>query len=83
MQEKRTTVETIFDEFGFTVKWVVEDHWADIEVYEITAIDDDGNLYPKKDYTSSEQLVRNIEDAETYLEGFIKWDGCSELDQGS
>jgi len=81
----RITVEDCLGDFGFRVRWSVQNHWADVEVFKVAArVDDEGGIaeFLQADWTNSDQLVRDINQAEHYLSGFIKWDGCSELDQG-
>lgn len=83
--EKRITVEDIFGDFGFRVKWSVVDHWADIEVYEVESRGTELNSKPqfhRKGAACSPDGVEDISEAEKYLEGYIKWDGCTELDMG-
>ncbi len=76
------------DDFGFRVRWRYSDYWADVEVFEYIAqdINNDGSRGPKsfnrKNFVSSPDPVYSIDEAESYLEGYIKWDGCSELDIG-
>lgn len=84
-QEKRTTTEDIFGEFGFRVRWAVSDYWANVEVYEIIAIECDTErvLFAREDARClPTDSTDNIDGAEKYLEGFVKWDGCTELYQG-
>lgn len=82
--EKRTTIEDVLGDFGFRVRWSVSDVWADLAVYDITGRDGDTNLplFNRRGYTSSPDPVESIDDAEPYLEGIVKWDGCTELNQG-
>lgn len=49
------------------------------EIYEVEAREVNGNkLYMRKGATQSGDFSGNIlEDAQPYLTGFIKWDGCS------
>ena len=69
--------------FGFRLKWEFQSYWASVKAYEITSYDDDDNIYfHKKDALCSSDEVENIDDADIYLEGHVKWDGCSELQQG-
>jgi len=81
----RVTVEDVFGDDGFRVRWSVKDHWADVEVYKIAAYDTRDILIPcfrKKGWKCSNELVLAIGEAEEYLTGFVKWDGCTELDMG-
>jgi len=83
MPEKRITIEDILGDFGFRVRWSVLDYWADVEVFEIAGrgVDPDCPLFALKG-KPNEILEIEIDDAEPYLEGFVKWDGCAELNQG-
>lgn len=82
--DERRTTEYIFGEFGFCVRWKCQDHWADVEVFEIIARDE-GNL-PMYELKGARVLPSDSttepDDAEPYLKGFVKWDGCAELDMG-
>lgn len=51
----------------------------EFEIYEVEARELNGNkLYMRKGATQSGDFSENIlEDAQPYLTGFIKWDGCS------
>lgn len=79
--EKRETIEDVLGEFGFRLVWSVQDHWADVKAFEIVGRNEDGN--PLFDSDDSPNRTMTTEDAREYLEGFVKWDGCTELDQGS
>jgi len=69
--------------FGFRVVFSYLEHWTDLKVYKITSRDTDGLLsFDRKNARSLPDPVESIDEAEVYLEGYIKWDGCSELDQG-
>jgi hypothetical protein len=84
-EEKRVTVEDILGEFGFRVRWRVDDYWASVEVYEVVAIEcgTERILFAREDQRPpSNDDTDNVDEAEKYLEGFIKWDGCTELNQG-
>ena len=63
-----------------TIIATVKTHWLDFEVYEITGWIDGTPV--KTEYRSKDGVTDtlNIEDAEPYFKGFIKWDGCAELD---
>jgi len=69
---------------GFRVVFSYLEHWTDLKVYKIAGrdLDDDRASFDRAGAMNSSDLVYDIEKAETYLEGYIKWDGCSELDQG-
>lgn len=86
MSEKIKLIEDILSENGFTLRWEILPHWVDVVAFEKVGIElgePPKTVYPRKDGTSSEHLTLSLEDAEPYLSGFVKWDGCTELDQGS
>jgi len=83
--EKKTATVDIFGEFGFRVVWSYLPHWADVKVYKIVSRGVDINntpMFQRKDSPCSPDPVLTVEEAEVYLEGYLKWDGCSDLDQG-
>ena len=56
------------------------DCYTDVEIYTIY-IDSDGKVcYQQKGSHSYPDVVEDFEQAERYLHGSIKWDGCSNLD---
>ena len=80
-----TTERALVDEdglFGFLVVWSVQNDWANVKVCEVTAEDGDAPLFLRAGWRNSQETVRTPEHAESYLTGYIKWDGCAELDQG-
>jgi hypothetical protein len=83
---KRGTIlieDCLANPFGFRVRWEYESHSAKLSIYEIVSRDQDNTPYFHRDgATISPDNVKNIQEAEVYLSGYIKWDGCSELDQG-
>jgi hypothetical protein len=66
---------------GFSVRFKYLPHWADVEVFEHIGINQP-ILYNKKDAVSLPDPVESIDEAEPYLTGYIKWDGCSEFEFG-
>lgn len=84
MKDKKLHVtERILAPFGFVLKWSVERHWANVEVYRVVATEGDANapLFEDVEGFSTERLTDLLDNAKIYLDGFVKWDGCSELDQ--
>jgi hypothetical protein len=72
-------------EFGFRVHWKYSSHWADVEVYEYIGEEVSNpprKFFNRKNWVSSPDPVYSIDEAEPYLTGYIKWDGCSELNIG-
>ena len=84
MNDKRTTTEDILGNFGFRMVWSVSDRWADVTAYEITERDMEENIpmFDRKGDDTGMDQIETHEDAEEYLSGFVKWDGCTELDMG-
>ena len=71
--------------FGFTLRWKADDYRAEFEVFAITG--EAGQevpipTYDRRGAMSTPDPVESIEQAEIYLEGHVKWDGCSEIDMG-
>ncbi len=82
-EEKRVSFEDVGGEFGFRLKWSVLDHWADVEAWEIASRIDDEKGTPQ---FLSESLVEHLpfdEKLPKYLDGLVKWDGCSEFEFGN
>lgn len=56
---------------------------VEFEIYEIVAHSQgdtdefDVPFYEKKDAKGSEDMTQNIEEAQTFIRGIVKWDGCS------
>lgn len=75
---------TIDDVLGFRIVWETESHWANVTVYEIIGTADNAApLFNRKDSAFSPDFVYSHTEAEVYLDGFVKWDGCTELNQGT
>lgn len=78
--ETRSTVEHVGAPFGFVLHWSVSDHWADVTAYKVVSFEGEKAFFEVKDDCS--EHTDDTTKAEVYLKGFIKWDGCAELDQG-
>lgn len=84
MSEQKELFEDILGDFGFRIRWRYQSHWADVDVWQIAGRDIEGvPLFERNGATDGMGMVQEIEAAEMYLTGFIKWDGCAELDQGN
>lgn len=69
-----------FNDINFSVSFEADDYNCDFKVYEIIGWNDDKKHIPyfnRENYTSSPDPVENITDAQIFLHGHIKWDGCS------
>lgn len=75
-------VDDIMGEFGFRVIWSeVNDYFANMEVYRI-AVRGEHGLPGFTTLHDLNQFTEDTSEAEVYLDGFIKYDGCTELDMG-
>jgi hypothetical protein len=79
MDELSVFVEDIFGEFGFRVVWETDGFSAKFKVYEITGRDNIGALFNLADWRGPFDKTPTEVEAEVYLDGFIKWDGCTEV----
>jgi hypothetical protein len=76
-------IEDILGEFGFTIRWSILPHWVDLAVFDKVGMelgDAPKTLYERKGARTSEDHAYNIDEAEPYMEGYVKWDGCTGLD---
>ena len=70
---------------GFVVLWGVSDSWANVSVFEV---EDAGSEILGEDIrlfltpSNGMNFTDDIRLAAPYIDGHVKWDGCSELDQG-
>ncbi len=88
MTDQPVTVltEDILGEFGFRVVWSYSEYRAEVKAYHIASRGMDAANTPmflREGYRASDDLVLDIEQAAVYLEGSLKGDGCSDLDQGA
>jgi hypothetical protein len=74
--EWRKVEEQILGDMGYLLRWTVSKTWADVVAYRIAGLTEDGiRLY-------GHDLRETPNDDDTDVDGYIKWDGCAELDQG-
>jgi hypothetical protein len=78
---KRLTIEDVLGDFGFRVRWLAQDHWVDFEVFEVIGLGDKGPMFYMDGGNGSSDTVETIDSAEHYTKGFVKWDGCSHVEQ--
>lgn len=78
--------EQIGGEHGVTVRYDVHSHHVDFFAAEVTGVMVDPNpgqlRYWRKGADSSMDDTDNFDDAERYIEGTVKWDGCSHFNFG-
>jgi hypothetical protein len=66
-------------DLGFTVVAVADNYRVDYVIYDIEGEDTEGTvLWHRKGSDSHPDWVETIEEAEPYLHGTVKWDGCSD-----
>lgn len=74
-----------WDDLSITVTFDVKEYHVEFRAVEITATDivDDGGKWdrgwPKNGGDGPLDLVFDPAAAERFIEGFVKWDGCSEV----
>lgn len=80
-QQKGLLIEHVAfraNHFGFYIKWKISNSWADFWVYEVVA----KNCDPPHEFyfaTDKSEQTGDYEKAESFLEGYTKIDGCSEI----
>jgi hypothetical protein len=82
-EEKTVLYEDLLADggFGFRCKFTYSDTWCDVIAWEIKAIEDGKPQFWLEEH-SSNSVTPLFEACPPYLTGFVKWDGCMELDQG-
>jgi hypothetical protein len=58
----------------YVIRCVYYEYHADFTLYKIEYLEDDHPVYEGKDDSKHTQ---SIDDAQVYLHGSVKWDGCS------
>lgn len=68
-----------FDDIQFTViAEKVDDYVMEFVIYDITATDQDGKrFYDRAGATSLPDPVETVEESSPFIQGHVKWDGCS------
>ena len=64
-------------ELDFTVVAQVHEHWVDYAIYDIEGWQDNAPCWHKAGSMHYPDDVSRLEEAEPYLHGTVKWDGCS------
>jgi hypothetical protein len=68
-----------FKDLQFYVVATPHSHYVDYAIYDIEGeYSDETPLFHKKGSITSPDPVEEIENAEPYLHGSVKWDGCSD-----
>lgn len=68
---------------GFRLVWWAKEHVANVTVYRVLSVDGDGEpMFWRLGSPHNGNPTRLHREAEEYLSGFVKWDGCTELNQG-
>ena len=67
-----------FEELSFTVVAITHDYYVDYVIYDHEGEDSEGNfLFHKKDSKRYPDPVESIVEADVFIHGEVKWDGCS------
>jgi hypothetical protein len=73
------SVGIVSKDIGYTIVPVIHEYHCDFFVYAIIGENSDGTVYYNKlNYDTSLEIVDEISEAQVYLHGSIKWDGCSD-----
>lgn len=65
--------------------WMINEYVVGVEAFEVIGVDNDDGppMMLKKGWKSSpDDCTSNPDEAELFVEGSIKWDGCSDLTIG-
>lgn len=82
-EQKTHLTEDVLGEFGFRIKWTYQTHWTDFKAYRIIGRTLDGiPQFQKEGASTAPTFFTDEKGAEVYAEGYIKWDGCNEIDWG-
>lgn len=74
--------EQHFEEHDVTVRWSAFSHHLDFEAKEDTLQPDGSHLYSWFDKDGCQEFGSEFERGERFVEGTVKWDGCSHLNFG-
>lgn len=67
-----------FKELGFTVVAEPKEYRVNYFIYEIEGYDSDNNiLFHRKNSPTWPDPIEDIKNADIFLHGHVKWDGCS------
>lgn len=61
-----------------TTQW----HWMDFVVLYVISEDDDGAFFPLGGWEDSSEVTDDPDKAEVFVRGYLKWDGCMEVEIG-
>ena len=68
-------------ELDFTIVAVTHEYRVDFKIYEVIGLAEGATLgvydVPEFYTTENDRLTESIQEAELYLHGEVKWDGCS------
>ena len=69
----------------FTIRWARAENddgkcrWVDFAIYQVTMVEEDGRpLHPIPNAPSNMEVTDDIDKAGPLVEGFVKWDGCTQ-----
>lgn len=79
--------EDVLGEFWFRLVWEVDNYRARVSAYKIASIvigdtDADDVIKFESVIGTGEQFTADLDKSVIYIDGFVKWDGCTELDMG-
>jgi len=78
--KKKVTIDTKGeDDFGYRVVFEVQEHWVDYKAYQCTAIGENGKEFDCCLESGEIVPTYELDKAEVTVEGYVKWDGCTEF----
>lgn len=78
----RVTIEDVLPDrgaFGFLARWEATDDVTRVRMWEWVAKESNGTRLLRR-LSDDFDVTTNVDEAELYLSGSIKWDGCSSFD---
>lgn len=65
-------------DIDFTVVATVQEYHVDFVAYDVVGVDGDITYWHRKGASMHPDPVTSLSDAEVFLHGGVKWDGCSD-----
>lgn len=64
---------------GFLCRAIPHEHYAEFTVYTVLWLEEGKPFFQEKEAMTSPEPTTDLNEAEVYLSGSVKWDGCSNL----
>jgi hypothetical protein len=73
----------LWKDIGYLCVMEANSHYADFTVYQVVGssgpCETEVSEFHRAGYKSSDDLVERVEEAQIYLHGSVKWDGCADI----